>query len=332
MPSLTVLVTGGAGYIGSHAALALLAAGHRVVVLDDLTTGRRELVPAEAEFVAGDAGDPALVDPVLATRRFDAVMHFAGSIIVEDSVKDPLAYHRNNVSGSRNLIESCVRAGVGRFIFSSSAAVYGVPATLPVPESAPLLPINPYGGSKVMTEWMLRDVEQAHGMRHVALRYFNVAGADARLRSGESVPKATHLVKLACLHAIGLRDQVSVFGADYPTPDGTCVRDYVHVADVASAHVAALDHLMAGGASGAFNVGYGRGQSVREVLDCANRICGGRLVIRDAARRPGDPPSLVADARRIASELGWRPQHEDLELIVRSALAWERHLHGRAAA
>ena len=272
MPSVTVLVSGAAGYIGSHAALALLAAGHRVVVLDDLSTGRRDLVPAEATFVQGDAGDSRLVDDLLAAHRFDAVLHFAGSIIVEDSVAEPLAYYANNVGGSRNLIEACVKAGVGRFIFSSSAAVYGVPATLPVAEDAALLPINPYGATKLMTEWMLRDVARAHGLRYMALRYFNVAGADAALRSGESVPKATHLVKLACLHAIGLRDSVAIFGTDYPTPDGTCVRDYVHVADVASAHVAALDHLMDGGESLALNVGYGRGASVREVLDCAKEI------------------------------------------------------------
>ncbi len=324
-----VLVTGGAGYIGSHALLALGDAGYGVIVIDDLSTGVRALVPREVPFVEGDVGDQALVEGLIREHDVGAVVHFAGSIVVPESVADPLKYYRNNAAASRTLIEACVRTGVRRFIFSSTAAVYGEPDHVPVAESAPTEPTSPYGRSKLVTEWMLRDVAAAHGLRYVALRYFNVAGADPAGRTGQSTPRATHLIKVASEAAVGARGHVEVFGEDYDTPDGTCVRDYIHVTDLAAAHVDALRHLEAGGETLVLNCGYGNGFSVRQVLDAVQRVAGRRLDIRPAPRRAGDPSRLVSDPRRIRERLGWRPRHDDLETMVRSAIAWERKLRGR---
>ncbi|MGQ9368831.1 UDP-glucose 4-epimerase GalE [Azospirillum sp. ST 5-10] len=319
-----VLVTGGAGYIGSHAVLALRAAGVGAVVLDDLSAGRRGAVPDDVPFVRGDAGDGELVASVIARHGVGAVMHFAGSIIVPESVEKPLAYYRNNTVNSHALIETAVRCGVDRFVFSSTAAVYGMPETLPVTEEAPTRPINPYGASKLMTETMLRDAAAAYGLRYGILRYFNVAGADPQGRSGQSGTVATHLIKIAAQVATGQRAGMTVFGDDYDTPDGTCVRDYIHVSDLAEAHVLLIRHLAAGAAGVTLNCGYGRGYSVREVLAAVERAAGRPLPVRIGPRRPGDPPALVAGADRIREVLGWRPRHADLDGIVRSALEWER--------
>ncbi|WP_119680496.1 UDP-glucose 4-epimerase GalE [Indioceanicola profundi] len=323
MENGTVLVTGGAGYIGSHAALALLDGGWNVVVLDNLCTGRRHLVPDRASFVEGDVADQNLVSSLLTGRRIDAVMHFAGSVVVPESVADPLKYYANNTSATRSLIGCCVEAGVERMIFSSTAAVYGTPDTRMVDEGAPTRPISPYGRSKLMSEWMLEDVARAHPFRFTALRYFNVAGADPEGRSGQATPNATHLIKVACEVAAGKRTGFDIFGTDYDTPDGTCVRDYIHVADLAAAHVQALERLMAGGESIIMNCGYGRGYSVREVVAAVERGSGRSIHAAAGDRRPGDPVALVADNRRIREVLGWTPKHDDLDFIVRTALDWE---------
>jgi UDP-glucose 4-epimerase len=323
-----VLVTGGAGYVGSQVALALIDAGHGVIVLDDLSTGLRRLVPDQAAFVEGDAGDGALVEKVIAEHDVSAVMHFAASSLVHESMAEPLAYYRNNVCAGRTLIEACVKRGVGALVFSSSAAVYGDPVTLPLTEEDACAPINPYGASKLMTEVMLRDVARVSELRHVSLRYFNVAGADLEGRSGESPPVASHLIKVACEAATGARDHIDIYGDDYDTPDGTCIRDYIHVVDLADAHLAALDHLFGGGESLTLNCGYGHGYSVRQVLDAVERATGIRLDKRLAPRRPGDPPVLVADASRIRERFGWRPKYDDLEVIVKTAYAWEQGLSG----
>ena len=325
-----VLVTGGAGYIGAHVVLALRGAGYPVVVLDDLSTGRAEAVPDGAAFVAGDAGDAALVGGLLAERGVGAVVHLAASASVPESVRDPLRYWRNNAAATANLLHACAAADVRRFVFSSTAAVYGIPRAVPVDEDAPTAPINPYGASKLAAEWMLRDAAAAHGMRYVALRYFNVAGADPDGRAGQRGRRAEHLITVACDAALGLRDGVAVFGSDYDTEDGTGVRDYIHVADLAEAHVAALRHLEDGGAGGTFNCGYGRGYSVREALAAVEREAGVALRVRDAPRRPGDPPALVADAARIRAALGWSPRRGDLGLIVRDALRWRRRLEAES--
>jgi len=322
----TVLVTGGAGYIGSHATLALREAGRRVVVIDNLSTGRRSLVPEGVPLVEGDIGDGALVRHVLREHRCTAVMHFAGSIIVPDSVADPLAYYRNNTCASRNVIEACVAVGVENFIFSSTAAVYGEPEGVPIGEDAPLRPISPYGTSKLMTEWMLRDTAAATRLRYVALRYFNVAGADPRGRSGQATPKATHLIKVAAEAVTGKRAGVTIFGDDYPTADGTGVRDYIHVSDLADAHVRALSYLCDGGASEVMNCGYGHGFSVRQVLDAVQEVSGYPLNVSVGPRRDGDPAELVSAPEKIRRVLGWVPRHDDLTAIVASALAWERRL------
>lgn len=324
----SVLVTGGAGYIGSHIVLALLDAGHGVVVLDDLSSGRRELVPANAGFIEADVGDRAALDACFDRHDVGAVIHAAGSIIVSESVEQPLRYYDNNTAKSRVLIDACVRAGVDRFIFSSTAAVYGEPAALPIPETAPLQPINPYGRSKLAVEWMLRDAGAAYGLRSGILRYFNAAGADPAGRSGQSTPFATHLIKVASQLVTGARDHMTIFGDDYPTEDGTCVRDYIHVSDLAAAHLAALADLEAGGDSFALNCGYGRGHSVREVLDAVTAAAGRPLDIRTGSRRAGDPPALVADVSALGPRLRWQPRHDDLTDIVGSALAWETHLAG----
>jgi UDP-glucose 4-epimerase len=325
-----VLVTGGAGYIGSHAVLSLLAAGARVVVVDDLSNSARSAVPDGVAFVQADAGDRDLMSRTIESHNVRTVMHFAGSIVVPDSVTNPLAYYANNTVASHALIGACVRAGVRRFIFSSSAAVYGAPSSLPVGEDSPLLPANPYGASKLMTEMILRDVSAAHDLRYVALRYFNVAGADPLGRAGQSTPRATHLIKVACELATGIRPEMIIHGDDYPTPDGTCIRDYIHVTDLADAHVSALHYLQAGGASIALNCGYGRGYSVREVLKVVESAAGHPLNVTVGPRRPGDPPALVARADRIRQALNWTPRYADLDVIVESALTWEKALSGGA--
>ncbi|QIQ87831.1 UDP-glucose 4-epimerase GalE [Erythrobacter sp.] len=326
-----VLVTGGAGYIGSHAVLALKDAGWRVSVIDNLSTGFRFAVPDGVPFYEGDIEDAGLVARIFAEQGMDegggAIMHFAGSIVVPESVSDPLKYYHNNTAKSRALIESAVRAGVGHFIFSSTAATYGVPEVSPVSEDCPRAPINPYGWSKLMTEQMLADTAAAHAMNYCALRYFNVAGADPEGRSGQSTAGATHLIKVAVEAALGKRDHVSVFGTDYATPDGTGVRDYIHVSDLAAAHVLALEALIqAPGRSMTMNCGYGRGFSVLEVLDALDRLTNAPIERRFAERRAGDPDSLVSDPSRIRATLPWTPRFDDLETIIAHALAWERRL------
>jgi UDP-glucose 4-epimerase len=306
---------------------ALLDRGEQVVVLDDLSTGIRAQVPEAAVFILGSVGDGALLRRLLREHGVDAVIHFAGSIVVPDSVADPLAYYANNTVASRTLIAACVEAGIRRFVFSSTAAVYGIPKQNPVTERALLQPINPYGRSKLMTEWMLEDTSHAHDFRYVALRYFNVAGADAKGRTGQSTPRATHLIKRACQVALGRVSHLDVFGTDFPTRDGTGVRDYIHVSDLADAHALALDHLAAGGDSHVLNCGYGRGFSVREVTQMVERVAGRTLPVREAARRAGDPPELVADSSRLKSVFRWQPKRDDLEQIVASAYAWERRLN-----
>lgn len=324
--SETILVTGGAGYIGSHAVLALLAAGRQVVVVDDLSTGRRVLVPDGVPLVVGDIGDPEIAAAAIRDHNCDAVLHFAGSIVVPESVADPLRYYANNTMVSRSLIETCVACGVGTFVFSSTATVYGAPEVSPIPEDAPTLPVNPYGTSKLMTEWILRDVAAATDLRYAVLRYFNVAGADPLGRSGQAGPHTTHLIRVACELVTGKRDEISIFGDDYDTPDGTCVRDYVHVSDLAEAHVLALDHVGRNRESVVANCGYGRGHSVKEVCAVIEAVAGRPLNIRMAGRRDGDVPTLVADSAKIRKGLGWRPTHDDLLGIIESALNWQRKL------
>ncbi|MGH6824177.1 UDP-glucose 4-epimerase GalE [Methyloceanibacter sp.] len=323
---MSVLVTGGAGYIGSHAVLELLDAGEEVIVLDNLSTGFRSAVPAAAQLVVGDVGDQGLVRQILSEAGVDAILHFAGSIIVPESVSDPLGYYLNNTCKSRNLIACAVEAGLKHFIFSSTAAVYGIGGDDPIDEDAPIDPISPYGSSKLMTETMLRDAAKAHDFTYLALRYFNVAGADPRGRAGQSTRAATHLIKVAAQAALGERPWVEVFGDDYPTPDGTGVRDYIHVTDLARAHLAALRYLRAGGESTVLNCGYGRGFSVLEVISSVRRAAKWDVPVRRAARRRGDPATLVATADRVRTILGWRPELDDLDTIVAHALLWERHL------
>lgn len=318
------LITGGAGYIGSHTVLALRQADRRVVVLDDLSTGSRRLLPEGVAFVRGDAGDRELVRRLIAEHAIDSVIHFAGSILVEQSVSEPLRYYGNNVAVSRNLLEACSEAGVTRFIFSSTAAIYGAPEQVPTPESAPARPINPYGSSKLVTEWMLRDLALAGDLRYVALRYFNVAGADPQGRSGQLGPLASHLIKIASQVVAGRRESISIFGDDYDTPDGTCVRDYIHVSDLAAAHLAALEYLEGGGESCSLNCGYGHGYSVREVLRAVERCTGCTLDPQPAPRRPGDPPALVADVSAIKRTLRWSPRFDNLDVIITTAVDWEK--------
>lgn len=326
---MAILVSGGAGYIGSHMVLELLDRGERVVVLDNLSTGFWWAIPPEATFIQGDIGDQELVEKLIAEHGITALAHFAARIVVPESVSDPLGYYFNNTVKTRALIESAVRAGVKHVIFSSTAAVYGEPDVSPVPEEIPLNPINPYGRSKLMSEWMLQDAAKAHGFTYVALRYFNVSGADPKGRSGQSSPNATHLIKVASQAALGQRDGLTVFGSDYATPDGTCVRDYIHVTDLARAHLSALDHLRGGGESLTLNCGYGRGYSVKQVVEVVKKISGIDFPVTMAGRRAGDPASLVARAERIRNELGWRPEHDNLEEIVSQALAWEEKLRTR---
>ena len=324
-----VLVTGGAGYIGSHMAHALADRGDRVVVLDDLSTGVRDLVPAKAEFVRGDVGDRELVTSLIRNYAIDAVIHFAGSVVVPESVAQPLRYYDNNTAKSCRLVEACVGAEVSNLIFSSTAAVYGMGDGRPATEDDPKLPINPYGRSKLMTEWALADAARAHDLRYVALRYFNVAGADPGGRTGQSTPRATHLIKRACQVALNDSEELEIFGTDFPTPDGTGIRDYIHVADLVACHLLALDYLRDGGGCQVFNCGYGHGASVREVIAMVSRLAGKGLKVKCAGRRPGDPAQLVANSDRIRRELGWQPSHGTLEEIVSTALAWERRAAGQ---
>jgi len=331
MQKLPVLVTGGAGYIGSHAVLALRDAGWPVAVIDDLSNGARELVPGDIRFFEGSIADRALVDDILGREGIGAIMHFAGSIVVPESVEQPLKYYANNTLATYALIDAAVAGGVKHFLFSSTAAVYGAPERVPIDEEDAKLPINPYGASKLMTERMLADCSAAYGFNYGALRYFNVAGADPGGRAGQIGKGSTHLIKIAVEAAVGKRDGVSVFGTDYPTPDGTCIRDYIHVSDLAAAHVAALERLVANPNENLIlNCGYGKGLSVLEVLDAVDRANGAAVPREIAARRPGDPPQLVARNKRLMETLDWRPEHADIDTIVADALAWERTLAGRS--
>jgi UDP-glucose 4-epimerase len=329
---LTVLVTGGAGYIGSHAVLALLDAGHTPVVIDNLVTGFHWAVPEGVALYEGDIADSELVPRIIKNEGIVAVMHFAGSVVVPESVENPLKYYHNNTAKTRVLIDSIISNGVKHMIFSSTAATYGIPESSPVREDMPTLPINPYGTSKLMTEMMLRDVAAAHDFNYCALRYFNVAGADPEGRSGQSTVGATHLIKIAVEAALGKRESVSVFGTDYATDDGTGVRDYIHVADLAAAHVIALEALVADPqTSHTLNCGYGHGYSVMQVLDAVDRVTNNKLVRNMEGRRAGDPDALISDNRAIMSRFGWQPLYDDLDMIVKHALAWERKLGERQA-
>jgi UDP-glucose 4-epimerase len=323
---MTVLVTGGAGYIGSHMVYELVDAGEPVVVLDNLSTGFDWAVAKGVKLVVGETGDQTLVARVIRSHEVDAIIHFAASIVVPDSVRDPLGYYRNNTMNSRALIECAVKGGVRHFIFSSTAAVYGNPAAVPVKEDTALQPISPYGWSKLMTEIMLRDAGTAYGLQHVILRYFNVAGADPQGRTGQSTKAATHLIKVAAETALGMRQKLDVFGDDYPTPDGTCIRDYIHVSDLVRAHADALRYLRSGAPSLTLNCGYGHGFSVLEVIEAVKRVSGVDFKVDMAPRRPGDPAQIVAASEEARQKLGWQPRYDDLSTIVRDALAWEREL------
>ncbi len=323
---MTVLVTGGAGYIGSHMVLELLDSGESVVVLDNLSTGFRWAVPTNATLVVGDVGDQELLRSIVRKLGVKAIIHFAGSIVVPESVADPLGYYHNNTVKSRALMEVAVEMGIEQFIFSSTAAVYGNPSEVPVSEDAELKPMSPYGSSKLMTEIMLADVARAHNFRYVALRYFNVAGADPQGRAGQATPNAAHLIKVAGEAALGKRPCIEVFGTDYPTEDGTCIRDYIHVTDLVRAHMAALRHLRDGGDSEIFNCGYSKGFSVLQVIDAVKRVSGADFEVRNAPRRAGDPAAIVAASDKIRVRLGWRPELDKLETIAAQALAWETHM------
>jgi UDP-glucose 4-epimerase len=323
---MAVLVTGGGGYIGSHMVLELVDSGEDVVVVDNLSTGHRWAVADEISFIVGDTGDQVLLDRLIDKYNIESILHFAAAVVVPESIRDPLTYYRNNTANTRALIECAVKAGVRHFIFSSTAAVYGNVGNDPVPESAPTLPISPYGWSKLMTEIMLRDASHAHGLAHVILRYFNVAGADPGGRAGQSTPGATHLIKVAAETALGRHPMLKVFGFDYPTPDGTCVRDYIHISDLVRAHSNALRHLRFGGPSLTLNCGYGHGFSVREVIEAVKRVSGVDFKVENAARRPGDPAQLIAASENIRHALDWQPQFDELSMIVAHALAWERAL------
>ncbi len=320
-----ILVTGGAGYIGSHVLLQLRARGERTVVIDNLTTGFRQAV-IDSPLVVGDVGDRELVGRVIREHEVDTVMHFAANTIVPESVRDPLKYYANNTCVLRNLLEVCMQTGVRQIVFSSTAAVYGIPSGGIAKEDMPLGPINPYGTSKLMSEWILRDLAAVSDLRYVSLRYFNVAGSDPEGRIGQSTAKATLLIKVACEAVVGKRSHVSIFGTDYETPDGTGVRDYIHIEDLAHAHVDALNYLRQQGSSVVLNCGYSHGYSVREVLDGVQRVSGSKLTIREEPRREGDPPTLVAEAQRVRSQLGWKPRYDDLDAIIDSSLRWERKL------
>jgi UDP-glucose 4-epimerase len=326
---MSVLVTGGAGYIGGHMTLGLLDAGEKVVVLDDLSTGFDWAVSEPARLVAGDMGDADLVARLIDEHEVDAIAHFAAKIVVPDSVVDPLGYYLNNTTKARTLIETAIKGGVKNFIFSSTAAVYGETSSEPVSEETPLAPISPYGRSKLMVEWMLEDVSRAHDFRYVALRYFNVAGADPQGRLGQSTPQATHLIKRGVQTALGIYPSMEIFGQDYPTRDGTCIRDYIQVTDLIDAHMAALRYLRGGAESVVCNCGYGHGQTVKEVVDVVKRVSGVDFQVILSPRRAGDPAAIVARADRAKHVLGWKPTRDNLDEIVRQALDWERRLHNR---
>jgi UDP-glucose 4-epimerase len=326
---MTIMVTGGGGYIGSHMVHELVDAGEAVVVLDNLSTGFDWAVATGVPLIVGETGDQALVARIIRDHGVDAIIHFAASIVVPDSVRDPLGYYRNNTVNSRALIECAVKGDVRHFIFSSTAAVYGNPAEVPVREDAPTIPISPYGWSKLMTEIMLRDASAAHDLRHVILRYFNVAGADPQGRTGQSTKAATHLIKVAVEAVLGLRPKLDIFGTDYPTPDGTCIRDYIHVSDLVRAHADALRHLRSGAPSRTLNCGYGHGFSVLEVIEAVKRVSGVDFNVAIAPPRAGDPARIVAASERARRELDWRPRFDDLATIVGHALAWERELLAR---
>ena len=323
---MTVLVTGGAGYIGSHFVHVLAEAGESVVVIDNLSTGFSNFVPGGVPLIVGDAGDESLVESIINDYRVESIVHFAGSVVVPDSMRDPLGYYRNNTMTTRSLLNAAVKSGVSRFIFSSTAAVYGNPEQVPVPETAPTRPLSPYGSSKLMTEIMLHDVAAAHGMSYAVLRYFNVAGADPLARIGLATLGATHLLKIAVEAATGQRAKIDVFGTDYPTADGSCIRDFIHVSDLAQAHGAALSYLRDGGRSVTLNCGYGRGYSVLETIEAVRRVSGRNFAIQYAPRRPGDIMTMVADTARMRATLEFTPQYEDLETIAAHALAWEEKL------
>lgn len=327
----TILVTGGCGYIGSHVIRQLTESGRRVVVYDNLSTGFRDALIHGEELIEGDLADRGRLEDAFRRYRFATVMHFAASIVAPESVSQPVKYYGNNTRNTLGLLEHCITYGVERFIFSSTAAVYGYPEGGGASEESPPAPINPYGTSKLMSEWMLRDVSAAHGMRYAVLRYFNVAGADPQARIGQRTPEATHLIKVACQAALGLREKVSIYGTDYQTPDGTGIRDYIHIEDLASAHLSALGYLEKGGAPTTMNVGYGRGCSVREVLQMVREVSGVDFRIEEAGRRPGDPASLVARAGKIGELTGWQPKHDDLRTIVADAWRWEKRRVGDRA-
>jgi len=323
---MTVLVTGGAGYIGSHMVRALTEAAESVVVVDNLSTGFSTSLPEGVPLFIGDAADENLVEGVIAAHDVESIIHFAGSVVVPESMRDPLAYYRNNTMTTRSLLDIAVKRGINRFIFSSTAAVYGNPEQVPVPEQAPTRPLSPYGSSKLMTEIMLHDVAAAHRLNYVVLRYFNVAGADPQARIGLATVGATHLLKIAVEAATGQRAKIDVFGTDYPTPDGSCIRDFIHVSDLAQAHRAALSYLRNGGASVTLNCGYGRGYSVIETIEAVRRVSGRSFAVEYGARRPGDIMTMIANTARIRRTLEWTPQYDNLETIAAHALAWEEKL------
>ena len=322
-----VLVTGGAGYIGSHTSLALTSAGYEVVVYDNLSTGRRGAVLPPARLVVGDLKDKDKLDNLVREEKFQAIIHFAASIVVPESVENPLKYYLNNTSNTTLLINLAIKNNVPYFVFSSTAAVYGMPEVVPVNEQSQVAPINPYGRSKVMSEWVIQDANFAHpDFNFIILRYFNVAGADPLGRIGQSTPNATHLIKVACQTALGLREHLCIFGTDYPTPDGTGVRDYIHVVDLADVHVLALRHLKQGNPSGIYNCGYGHGYSVREIIDAVKKVSGVDFKVVETDRRPGDPAQLIADPAKLMKEMNWQPEYDDIEEIVRTAYEWERKM------